>query len=966
MSGSGPEVDRRRFLALAGASLALAKMTACTRQPPEKIVPYVKSPEELIGGTSLRYATSMLQCGLAAGLVVRSQMGRPIKVEGNPDHPASLGATDAFAQASIFSLCDPARSKVATRFGRIVSHERALTELRAALTTASAAGGRGARILTESVTSPTLGAELAAFLSDYPEARWHRFEPCGQHHTRRGLTRAFGEPLHACFDLLAADVIVCIDSDLAALTPGAVRYARDLARRRAPGDEGALGHTSFRADASRSLPMNRVYSVESSPTCTGSVADHRLFLRPTDAVIFVAALFLELTSEMAPHRDLDVPVEIGRWARAVAADLRRAGSRGLVVAGEPAPPAVHVLVAAMNEALGAVGSTVRYIEPPEPAPVDHLSSVRELVTDMQRGQVSLLVILGGNPVYTAPPDLDFPSAMASVPVRAHLSLYPDETSGLCHYQLPEAHFLESWGDARAFDGTVSLLQPLIEPLYSGLTALEVVASLRGAPAPALARLRAHWQRRLPPSDFDAAWNNALRTGIVPGTASPERRPSLAPGAVEPALEEAMSAARPRDGYELAIRPDHGVFDGRHANNPWLQELPRPHTSITWENVAILGPRSAADLQVTTGDVVELAVDGRSVRAPVFVVLAHPEDTLTVHLGYGRRAGGELSAGLGFDAYRLRTSEGLWSATSVLIRKTGERQPLAFTKGSTTPHDRPIARVVTEMALAEDPGVVRAMDEEAGHSMLSIIPEWRYEAKRQWGMAIDQSACTGCSACVVACQSENNSPVVGKEQVRLGREMQWLRIDRYEVPHGSERITVHQPMMCVHCEAAPCEYVCPVEATTHSAEGINEMTYNRCVGTRYCSNNCPYKVRRFNFLPYHEPEITTIALARNPEVTVRTRGVMEKCTYCIQRVAAARIDSERERRPIADGELMTACQQACPTGAITFGDLRDPASRVLRLHASPRAYKVLGGLNTRPRTSHLASVRNRNPELDPHG
>ncbi len=962
---SDPEVDRRRFLALAGASAALAKLTGCTRQPPEEIVPYVRQPEQYVAGPSVQYATAMVHSGLATGLLVRSQMGRPVKVEGNPDHPASLGATDTFSQASVLSLYDPERAQVVTRLGRITTWERFAAEIAQVVAAHRAAGGAGVRVLTEAVTSPSLAAEMGALLAECPAARWCRFEPCGGHHGGAGLALAFGAPVSVRYDLAAADVVVAIESDFAAAGPGNVRHARDFARRRAPGATGALGHTSALLGALPPSPgMNRLYSIESAPTCTGTLADHHLALRPFDVGLFAAALAAELG--VAPRDALgEVPSVVTRWAAVIARDLRAAGARGLVIVGEPALPAVHALAAAMNAALGNTGTTVFYTDLVEASPVDHVASIRELCDDMRGGRVSLLVILGGNPVYTAPADLDFAGAMASVGLRVHLSLHADETAGLCHYHIPEAHFLESWGDARAFDGTVTLTQPLLDPLYQGRTALEIVAAMRGRSAPSLDLVRGFHLGRLGAEGFDAAWNRALSDGFFAGTALPQVAPVLAAGAAQRAVLDIAAAARRRHGYELAIRPDPTVDDGRFAHNGWLQELPKPHTKLVWDNAALVGPRTAAELGVQTEDVVELASEGRTVRAPVFVLAGHPEGAVTVTLGYGRRAGGSVAAGLGFDAYRLRTSAALWSAPGLLVRKTGEKHPLAVTQQHTDSHARPHARVATLAELVRHPEIIHEMGEEPPES-LTLYPEWKYEG-RAWGMVIDQSACTGCSSCVVACQAENNIPVVGKEQVRAGREMHWLRIDRYEVPALGQRVTVHQPMMCVHCENAPCEYVCPVAATTHSAEGVNEMTYNRCVGTRYCANNCPYKVRRFNFFDYQGDRArTTLRLLGNPDVTIRSRGVMEKCTYCIQRIAAGRIEAERGLRQVRDGEVVTACQQACPTGAITFGDIHDPASRVRLLKADPRNYGVLAELNTRPRTSHLARILNPHPELEHHG
>jgi len=955
------EVDRRRFLSLVGASLALAKATACSQQPPEALLPYVRQPENVLPGVPSYYATSFVQSGYAMGLLGKTLTGRPIKLDGNPEHPASLGATDAFAQASVLMLYDPDRAQAATRLGRITTWPRIAGDLAHALAAERASGGAGIRVLTETVTSPSLIAEMGGFLAELPNARWSRYEPAGDHHARLGAQLALGRPANVVYDLGAADTLLTIDSDLLAEGPGALRYAFQAARRRAPDDSGALGHTAIlRGPPPASPGMSRMYCVESWPTCTSTISDHRLALRPSEVGVFTAALAEQLGVAQTGGALGAVPPMIAQWASAIARALRATAGRCVIAAGEPAAPAVHALAIAMNDALGNTGRTVFYTDPVEAEPVNQIAQIQELAADMRAGRVRLLIILGANPVYTAPADIDFAAAMKQVPLCAQLSLYRNETTEHCHYHVPEAHFLEAWGDARAFDGTASLIQPLIEPLYAGKTALEVIAALRGRPeASGREIVKAYWQARVGGEGFEATWLRAVELGFWPLTALPARPIVLVPGAAQLALSQ-ITAALPGAGYELAIRTDPTVGDGRFANVGWLQELPKPHTKLTWDNAAVMSPKTAAELGVVTGDLVQLAREGRAVTAPVYVLRGHPDSTVTVHLGYGRRRGGNVGRGLGFDAYRLRTSDALWHARGLSIRKLDGHYPLAVTQGDFDTHGRPHVRTAPLATFLRHPDIIDAMN-VVPHAGLSLYPEWEYNG-RAWGMSVDQGICTGCSACVVACQAENNIPVVGKGEVLAGREMHWLRIDRYEVETGAGSIVVNQPMLCVHCEKAPCEVVCPVEATTHSAEGLNEMTYNRCVGTRYCQNNCPYKVRRFNFFDYTDPA-NTLKLLRNNEVTVRSRGVMEKCTYCVQRIVKARIAAEIEgSRPIRDGEVVTACQDACPTGAIAFGDINDPASRVRRLKLDPRSYGVLSELNTQPRTTHMARLRNLDPEL----
>jgi MoCo/4Fe-4S cofactor protein with predicted Tat translocation signal len=931
-------VSRRRMLELLGASLGLAGLTACTKQPPEKIVPYVTAPEEAIPGKPLYYATAFVQGGVASGILVESHLGRPTKVEGNPEHPASLGAASHFAQASILGLYDPDRSKVVVRHGRISSWVNFLAAANNERQKLLAGRGAGFRILTETVASPSLAALLRALLAELPEARWHQYQPVSGDAAREGARLAFGEPVNTVYRLESAGVIVALDADFLACGPGAVRYAREFAARRRPESEGG---------------MNRLYVVEPAPSATGSLADHRLPLSNRQVDSFARAL----------AAGLGLPVEApaggppADWTAAVVADLKKHAGRSVIVAGEHQPPAVHALAHAMNHALGNAGKTVTYTEPLEAQPADQRASLRELVEDLKAGRVKTLLILGGNPAYNAPADLEFREQLLKAELRIHLSLYEDETSELCHWHLPEAHSLEAWGDAKAFDGTVTILQPLIEPLYAGRSVLEVVSIFAGQPSRTGEEIvREHWRGKSGAANFERWWRTALHDGLVRGS-------ELPPKPVSPLgnLAERLPQPPAQTGLELSIRPDPAVWDGSFANNGWLQELPKPVTKLTWDNVALVSPAAAERLALSNGAVVELALGGRSVRAPVWIVPGHADDCITVHLGYGRARGGKVSTGVGFNAYRLQTSGAPWSAAGLTIQRTGERHPLACTQDHHSMEGRRLVREATLEEFRQDPHAVH----HHAHTPppeLTLYPPVAYEGY-SWGMTIDLNACLGCGVCAVACQAENNIPVVGKDQVVRGREMNWIRIDRYFQGSLDNPLIYHQPVPCMHCDNAPCEIVCPTSATVHSAEGLNQMVYNRCVGTRYCSNNCPYKVRRFNFYLYSDWSTESLRMLRNPDVTVRSRGVMEKCTYCVQRINAARITAKREDRRIRDGEVVTACQAACPTQAITFGDLNDPDSRVARLKKDPRNYGILEDLNTRPRTTYLARLRNPNPDLD---
>jgi MoCo/4Fe-4S cofactor protein with predicted Tat translocation signal len=956
-------VQRRTFLKLMGASLALAGVTACTKQPAEKIVPYVKQPEELIPGKPLFYATSMALGGVATGLLVESHEGRPTKIEGNPMHPGSLGATDVFAQAAILGLYDPDRSQTLTNLGEIRPWSSFLGTMNAALTAQKPLKGAGLRILTESVNSPTLAAQIRELLSRFPSAKWHQWDPASRENVRLGSAFAFsGEYVDAQYRFEQADVILSLDADFLGSGPGSLRYAREFSKRRRP------------EDAAR---MNRLYAVESMPTSTGARADHRLPMRPSQIMRVARDILGAINPIGAAAAEPGTNPAAHKWATAVAKDLQANRGKSLVIAGDSQPPTVHALAHVMNQALGNVGKTVVYTQTAEAEPVSQLESIRDLVADMNAGKVDLLVIIGGNPVYSAPVDLKFADALAKVQLRAHLSLYDDETSALCQWQIPEAHFLEAWSDARGYDGTASIVQPLIAPLYGGKSAHEVLAAMSERPERSGHDIvREFWSgssRTLPASEFESAWRRWLHDGVMPNTAFAPKTVKLFPN-----LQHTTQPAP--SGIEISFRNDPSVLDGRFANNGWLQELPKPITRLTWDNAVITSPATAEKLKASespafTGgehgqiitDIVELKYQGRSVRGALFAVAGHPDDCVTVHLGYGRARGGRVAAGAGFNAYAIRTSDTLSSEPSfgagVEIAKTGDTFSLACTQYHHLMDGRGLVRAVTREEFLKDPKSVHEGPgmEPPPPKTLTMYPEVKYDGYK-WGMAIDVNSCIGCNACVVGCQSENNIPVVGKDQVLRGREMHWLRVDTYYRGETANPETYFQPVPCMQCENAPCEVVCPVGATAHSHEGLNDMVYNRCVGTRYCSDNCPYKVRRFNFLLYQDFDTPALKLGRNPDVTVRSRGVMEKCTYCVQRINAAKIDSEKGDRQVRDGEIKTACEQACPADAIVFGNLNDPNSRVATLQGEVRNYALLAELNTRPRTTYLAAVRNVNPEL----
>ncbi len=953
---------RRQFLKLMGASIALAGATACTRQPAESIVPYVRQPEELIPGKPLSYATAMPHGGYATPVLATSHEGRPTKIEPNPEHPSFHGGTDVFAQAAILTLYDPDRSKALKyRNDDIRPFAEFASTMQGAVNGQKALQGAGFRLLTETITSPTLAWQIEQLLAPMPAATWIQFDPITRDHARAGARTAFGQDVEVRYRFDKADVVLLLDADVFEHGPGRLRYARDFAdTRRLVG-----GHAG----------MNRLYAIESRTSNSGSKADHRLAVRASDvepiARAIGAALGVGSFSGELPKAATE------KWIGALVRDLQAHRGTGLVVAGEHQPPAVHHLAHAINASLGNAGQTVEYTAPVEARPMDQLGALRELAQEMDEGKVDVLVILSANPVFTAPADLKFAERMNKVPLRVHLGLYEDETSQLCHWHIPETHFLEAWSDVRAFDGTVSLCQPLIAPLYdNNKSTHEVIAAFTASPVTkGLDIIRGFWEQQFTQKsgafgpltdakgqafgDFTKFWRQALHDGFIAGSVLPAL-PTPSASAVP-----AASAAAPRaDALEVTFSADATIYDGRFANNGWLQETPKPFSKVTWDNAALVGPALAARLGLRTNDVIDVKLNGRAITAAVWVTPGHPDQSINLQFGYGRTHAGQVGNNSGYNPYVLRTTDRPWFATGVEVAKTGATYQLASTQMHFNLEGRAIVRVGTKAEYEADPHFAHAKAHSPSYDMTLHNNEWKYDNVHAWGMAIDLNACDGCNACVVACTAENNIPVIGREQIRIGREMQWIRIDRY-YEGSAENPTVHdQPMLCQQCENAPCEVVCPVAATVHSKEGLNDMVYNRCVGTRYCSNNCPYKVRRFNFLLYSDWTTPTLKMGRNPNVTVRSRGVMEKCTYCVQRINAARIQSRLEERPIRDGEITTACEAACPTQAIAFGDINDTNSRVRKWKDEPRNYGVLEELNTRPRTTYLASVRNPNPELEP--
>jgi molybdopterin-containing oxidoreductase family iron-sulfur binding subunit len=956
---------RRDFLKLMSASLALAGVGACVKQPPEKIIPYVRQPEDMVPGRPLFFATAVPFGGIATPVLVESHEGHPTKVEGNPQHPASLGGSDIFAQASILNLYDPDRLQSVRYRGAVRSWSDVTNTLRAAVTTQKAKQGAGLRFLSETITSPTVAEQIALIQQSYPQAKWHTWDPAAG--TATGST--------AIYDFTKADVIVTLDADFLGGGPASIKYARDFGTRR------RLAADAEAADAAEHV-MNRLYAIESTPTLTGVKADHRLTIKASE----IAAAAQALWAGSGPGTFSNSAA--AKFLGAAAKDLQAHRGRSLVVAGDYQPAAVHQIARQMNDALGNVGATVTYAAPLAVNAGDHAASIRDLAQAMDAGQVDLLVVLGGNPVFTAPADVQFADRLQKVQTTVSLSAYPDETAFVTQWNIAEAHPLESWGDARAFDGTVTVMQPLIAPLYDGKTIAEVLAGFIDAQNGKTAHdlVKDYWTRAYggsvagwkitdptgqPFKSADSMWKHVLHDGFVVGTAVTAGAAAAAVNSQGPIpnAQPTSNAQPPTSGLEIIFRPDPTIWDGRFANNGWLQELPKPLSKITWDPSAWISAKLAKEKGLVDGDLIELRYRGNTAKLPVAIVAGHPDQSVTVFFGYGRTVTGRVGtpadkAARDFDVYKLRTSDALYFGSGLEIAKVG-KYLIARTQEHHLMEGRAPVRTADIDQYRKDPSIIEHQGDEKPPRTLTMIPEWDYSQHYKWGMQIDLTSCTGCGTCTIACQAENNIPVVGKEQVDKGREMHWIRVDHYFEgdPEDVNSIkTYHQPVPCQQCENAPCELVCPVGATTHSAEGLNDMVYNRCVGTRYCSNNCPYKVRRFNFLLFQDWDTPNWEPLRNPDVTVRSRGVMEKCTYCVQRINLAKIDAERQDRRVADGEIVPACASACPADAIVFGDLNDPNARVTKLKARERTYGLLENLNTRPRTTYMAALRNPNPEL----
>jgi MoCo/4Fe-4S cofactor protein with predicted Tat translocation signal len=984
-----PPVTRRRFVQLMGASMALAGLTlsGCRRWPEEKLAPYTSNPKNRIPGVPEQYATVMQIGGVAAGLLVTSFDGRPIKIEGNPSHPFSqtvvdkIGAADAFAQASVLELYDPDRSKtvmdrtrddgVASDWGKFAAAMMSVLN--------SPDLGEEIAILSESLSGPTTDRMKALVFKKYPKAQWFEYEPLSRDNEIAGSKLALGQAARQMLHLDQASIVVSFDADLLGTHPAHIRYASDWAARR---------------DVSN---INRVYIAESAFSITGAVADERLALRPSR----IGAVLGALAAKMGVgSSDEPLSPEERQFVDQAAADLTSHSGKSVVAVGSHLEPELQALALALNQAIGAFGATLTLHEDPAGDRDSHFQAIAELTSQMKSGNVKTLIILGGNPAYDAPSDLDFATALKSVPTSVHLSLFDNETSQLAKWHVPRAHYLESWADARAWDGTISVCQPLIEPLYGGVTADQLLAVVAGETKTESDTLvRNTFSALLPPGDSDATYRRVLNDGLLVDS----RYPKISASAKTPPPLVSSPAV---SGFEIRYLQDWRVYDGRFAGNGWLQEMPDPLTKIVWDNAAIISKKDADQLGVTdNGEMLTITVDGGAIQIVAYVLPGQPVGVIGLPLGYGRSAAGHIGTEVGVNVYAIRSSSAPFSTDNVKVEMSGERYALATTQdhylideigfkqrnlqvGNDKYETAELIREATADQYRADSDLFQRNENGSLALQLYDPPKNLTDPNgHAWGMAIDLSSCIGCQACVIACQAENNVPIVGKDQVLKNRQMHWIRIDRYFKGDIDDPEVAYQPLTCQQCENAPCEQVCPVGATMHDTEGLNVMVYNRCVGTRYCSNNCPYKVRRFNYLDWHaqdprhdkypkpylkipdmqdmDPDTMTLVerMVFNPEVTVRMRGVMEKCTFCVQRIHNTKTAKRAAGQDLLDGDIITACQQACPTRAIVFGDLHDPNSKVTQLHKDNRAYALLDAdLNTRPRNRFLAKISN--PVISP--
>lgn len=911
--GAATTMDRRRFLQLMAASLAMAGLAACGK-PPEQAVPTIMQAPQLTPGAATWYATAVPFCGVAQPVLGKTLAGRPIKLEGNPQHPMSGGACDAFTQAAILQLYDPDRSQAPRFKGRETSWGEVRDAMAQELLTLDNARGKGLHIVCGASSSPTFGRQLVELLQRWPDAQLYHAEPFAETQALSVSEKVFGQPLMARRHLENADVMVCLEDDPLGSGPFQTSLQRGWAERRRLAAKGEGRALSFVA--------------ESIPTLTGAAATHRVAIAPSHLPDLVLALSCALGERNSKTPRLNR--EQLNWVDLAATALKSHPGRGLISISKGAATDVQAQISHLNQRLGHFGQTLDWQAPTLLGyePKHFWNSLEQLSRQMDGGQVAQLLILECNPLQTSPLELRIKELLQQVPFSLHAGLYYDESAAQCLWHLPLNHALDGWSDARAADGSACIIQPLIEPMYSTRTLHQVIELLMtSVERDALELVRTTWRHI-----SQTQWRQALADGWIESAAS-----AVAVAKVAPVTLSLMQS----DGIEAVIRPDSCIWDGRFANLGWLQELPKPISTLTWSNVVGLSPRLAEQLGLRNGDGVEVALPGQLLRGAAWIEPGQADQVIALYTGYGRTHAGRVANGLGYAVRPILTLSVIAS-----VNRSGDRYTLAFTQAHhLLPND-------------ETPPI-RVVPRDLPHLPAQQIPASLYTSVSdngpQWGMVIDLDLCTGCNACVTACQAENNIAVVGAEQIVNGRSMHWLRIDHYYQGSMEAPRSRFQPLPCMHCEQAPCETGCPVNATVHSRDGLNQMVYNRCIGTRTCASYCPYKVRRFNWLDWNANAAPSIQAQRNPEVTVRARGVMEKCTYCTQRISAARIENKQQGSDFDTSMVVTACQQTCPSQAIRFGDIADPASAVSSARNDPRHYRLLEALGTRPRTTYLARI-----------
>lgn len=922
-------VTRRNFMKIMGASVALAGLAAC-RMPKEHIVPYVKSPENVIPGRAKYYASTMTFADHTYGVLVESHEGRPTKIEGNVNHPTSKGATHPWALASVLSLYDPDRSKAPAFKGAQSTWSQFETDFRSYTLNSASNKGADIAVISESFTSPLVEGLAESFRKQYPNATWATYEPISQENVVDGIKAVTGKAARPAYHLENASIIVSVDSDFLGSEADSIRLTREFSK-------GRRVHTAKDS-------MNRLYAVESTTSSTGAMADHRLGMESSKVPSFLIALHTQLGLAALPSKFQKAGMtEHADWIRELASDLKRNRGKSVLIAGAHQSAFVHALVALINQSI-ASSTLVSYHA--SSASASSTENLKKLAGKLSKKQIKTLIILGGNPVYNTPADLKLAEGIKQVENTIHVSTYMDETSSVAQWHLPLSHYLESWSDAQSVDGTLSVVQPLIQPLYDTKGMLEVMNLLvNKSQRSGYDMVVEAWKNK--------NWKQSLHDGVYKNTSS------VSVSASTGNLESLSIGKVVGDDIEVVFQASPSTYDGRFANNGWLQETPAPITKITWDNPALISPALAKKHGLKNGQHITLKNGDRSLEIPVFIVPGQAKNSILLNLGHGRNFG-TIAKDKGFNTYLVRSSANPDIETGFSLTVLSATTKIASTQMHGSMEGRPLVREADKEHFNEHPDFAKHMVE---HPPLdSLWKEHEYKEGYQWGMVIDLSTCTGCNSCVTSCQSENNIPIVGKEQVLNGREMHWIRIDRYFSGSEDAPLVVHQPVPCMHCENAPCEQVCPVNATVHDQEGLNVMTYNRCIGTRYCSNNCPYKVRRFNFFNYTKDTPQVQQMAANPDVTIRFRGVMEKCTYCVQRINHGKSVAKLEERSVRDGEIKTACQQACPAECISFGNINDPKSEVSQMKKLDTNYSLLEELNIRPRTTFLAKIRNPNPAM----